>query len=182
MCSSWVVLQCFLAPRDYIKTDAFLTLKAFSLLVWQTLQNSGKYEQFLQYKFWIPIFHDQIIRSYYLGNLDESDEPFTPLCLNQFTFLYSALKNESSSACERIIISFDRCSIASRLAQSGGWATNVLEKKQMEKNWSFRHSVPYFSMSVQALINQLSEVPNYLICTEFNSSYKPMHLRFFFFN
>lgn len=133
-----------------------------------------------EYKFWIPIFYDQIIRSYYLGNLDESDEPFTPMCLNQFTFLYSALKNESSSACERIIISFDRCSIASTLSQTGGRPTNVLKKKQLEKNWSFRHSVPYFSLSVQAPINQLSEVPNYLICIEFNSSYKPKHLGWFF--
>lgn len=32
-CPSWVVLQCFLAPTDYTRTAAFITLKAFSLLV-----------------------------------------------------------------------------------------------------------------------------------------------------
>lgn len=37
----------------------------------------------------------------FLGNSGESAELLTPLCINQFPFLYSAFKNESLSACGR---------------------------------------------------------------------------------
>lgn len=37
----------------------------------------------------------------FLGNSGESAKLLTPLCINQFPFLYSAFKNESLSACGR---------------------------------------------------------------------------------